>query len=49
MRKPGRRVVSPRCGFASVAEGGNALTVDEQFAKLELVCNTVLATWGIEL
>jgi 5-methyltetrahydropteroyltriglutamate--homocysteine methyltransferase len=41
--------LSPQCGFASVAEGGNRLTADEQFAKLRLVSDTALATWGIEL
>lgn len=41
--------LSPQCGFASVAEGGNALSQDEQYAKLQLVSDTALATWGIEL
>ena len=41
--------LSPQCGFASVAEGGNHLTADEQYAKLQLVSDTALATWGIEL
>jgi 5-methyltetrahydropteroyltriglutamate--homocysteine methyltransferase len=41
--------LSPQCGFASVAEGGNRLTADQQFAKLQLVSDTALATWGIEL
>jgi 5-methyltetrahydropteroyltriglutamate--homocysteine methyltransferase len=41
--------LSPQCGFASVAEGGNTLTADDQFRKLQLVSDTALATWGIEL
>jgi 5-methyltetrahydropteroyltriglutamate--homocysteine methyltransferase len=41
--------LSPQCGFASVAAGGNALTADEQYAKLRLVSDAALATWGIEL
>jgi 5-methyltetrahydropteroyltriglutamate--homocysteine methyltransferase len=41
--------MSPQCGFASVAEGGNEMTSDEQYAKLQLVSDTALATWGIEL
>jgi 5-methyltetrahydropteroyltriglutamate--homocysteine methyltransferase len=36
----------PQCGFASVAEGGNLLTEDEQFAKLCLVAETARAIWG---
>jgi methionine synthase II (cobalamin-independent) len=42
----GRLALSPQCGFASVAEGGNQLTPDEQFAKLRLVADTARATWG---
>jgi 5-methyltetrahydropteroyltriglutamate--homocysteine methyltransferase len=38
--------LSPQCGFASIAEGGNCLTADEQFAKLRLVADTARATWG---
>jgi hypothetical protein len=41
--------LSPRCGFAFVAVGGNTLTADDQFRKLQLVADTALATWGIEL
>jgi 5-methyltetrahydropteroyltriglutamate--homocysteine methyltransferase len=41
--------ISPQCGFASVAEGGNDMTQDQQFAKLQLVSDAALATWGIEL
>ena len=38
--------LSPQCGFASVAEGGNELTQEQQYAKLQLVSDTALATWG---
>jgi 5-methyltetrahydropteroyltriglutamate--homocysteine methyltransferase len=38
--------LSPQCGFASVAGGGNMLTEDEQFAKLRLVADTARAIWG---
>jgi 5-methyltetrahydropteroyltriglutamate--homocysteine methyltransferase len=41
-----RLALSPQCGFASVAEGGNLLTEDEQFAKLRLVAQTARAIWG---
>ena len=40
-----RLALSPQCGFASVAEGGNRLTEDEQFAKLRLVADTARAIW----
>ncbi|HEY9242129.1 MAG TPA: hypothetical protein VIP48_09125 [Streptosporangiaceae bacterium] len=42
----GRLALSPQCGFASVAEGGNQLTPEEQFAKLRLVAGTAQAVWG---
>jgi 5-methyltetrahydropteroyltriglutamate--homocysteine methyltransferase len=42
----GRLALSPQCGFASVAEGGNQLTPGEQFAKLRLVADTARAIWG---
>ncbi len=38
--------LSPQCGFASVAEGGNLLTQGEEFAKLRLVASAARATWG---
>ncbi|GLZ06103.1 5-methyltetrahydropteroyltriglutamate--homocysteine S-methyltransferase [Actinomadura sp. NBRC 104412] len=38
--------ISPQCGFASVAEGGNDLEPADQFAKLRLVADTARATWG---
>lgn len=37
--------LSTQCGFASVA-GGNVLTEDEQWAKLELVVATAQRVWG---
>lgn len=37
--------LSPQCGFASTMEG-NALTEDEQWAKLSLVVSTAERAWG---
>jgi 5-methyltetrahydropteroyltriglutamate--homocysteine methyltransferase len=37
--------LSPQCGFASVVEG-NAITYDEQTAKLSLVVETAAEVWG---
>ena len=37
--------LSPQCGFSSTVEG-NALTVDEQNAKLRLVAETAREVWG---
>ena len=37
--------LSPQCGFSSTREG-NDLTIDEQFAKLELVIETADKVWG---
>lgn len=37
--------LSPQCGFASTIEG-NALTEDEQWAKLRLVVSTAERAWG---
>jgi 5-methyltetrahydropteroyltriglutamate--homocysteine methyltransferase len=37
--------LSPQCGFSSTVEG-NALTRDEQFAKLRLVVETAREVWG---
>jgi 5-methyltetrahydropteroyltriglutamate--homocysteine methyltransferase len=37
--------LSPQCGFSSTREG-NDLTIDEQFAKLELVVETAQEVWG---
>jgi 5-methyltetrahydropteroyltriglutamate--homocysteine methyltransferase len=40
-----RLCLSPQCGFASTVEG-NALTIDQQRAKLELVVKTAAQIWG---
>jgi 5-methyltetrahydropteroyltriglutamate--homocysteine methyltransferase len=37
--------LSPQCGFASVVEG-NAITYDDQVAKLRLVAETAAEIWG---
>jgi 5-methyltetrahydropteroyltriglutamate--homocysteine methyltransferase len=37
--------LSPQCGFSSTLEG-NALTYDDQKAKLELVVETAAEVWG---
>ncbi|MEA2312130.1 MAG: 5-methyltetrahydropteroyltriglutamate--homocysteine methyltransferase, partial [Solirubrobacteraceae bacterium] len=37
--------LSPQCGFSSTVEG-NALTRDEQAAKLRLVVETAEEVWG---
>ena len=42
----GNLALSPQCGFASIAEGGNHLTDDDQYAKLRLVADTARAVWG---
>jgi 5-methyltetrahydropteroyltriglutamate--homocysteine methyltransferase len=36
--------LSPRCGFASVAEG-NRLSPDDQWRKLELLVDTARRVW----
>jgi 5-methyltetrahydropteroyltriglutamate--homocysteine methyltransferase len=36
--------LSPQCGFASTAEG-NALTIDDEIAKLRLVVETAREVW----
>jgi 5-methyltetrahydropteroyltriglutamate--homocysteine methyltransferase len=38
--------LSPQCGFSSTVEG-NALTYDEQVAKLRLVVETADEVWGV--
>ncbi len=40
-----RLCLSPQCGFASTVEG-NALTEDEQWAKLRLVVDTAQRVWS---
>ena len=37
--------LSPQCGFSSTVEG-NALTIDEQTAKLRLIVETAREVWG---
>ncbi len=37
--------LSPQCGFSSTVEG-NALTRDEQFAKLRLIADVARDVWG---
>ena len=37
--------LSPQCGFASTQEG-NALTQEEQWAKLRLVVDVAEEVWG---
>ena len=41
----GQLAICPQCGFASEA-GGNALTEDQQWAKLELVRRVANRVWG---
>ena len=38
--------LSPQCGFSSTVEG-NALTVDEQDAKLRLIVDVAADVWGL--
>jgi len=40
--------VSPQCGFASVAKGGNKLSQQDQFRKLRVVADAAVAAWGLE-
>jgi 5-methyltetrahydropteroyltriglutamate--homocysteine methyltransferase len=37
--------LSPQCGFSSTVEG-NALTIDEEIAKLRLIVETAREVWG---
>ena len=37
--------LSPQCGFSS-GIGGNAMTVEDEIAKLELVVETAREVWG---
>jgi 5-methyltetrahydropteroyltriglutamate--homocysteine methyltransferase len=37
--------LSPQCGFSSTVEG-NALTREDQIAKLRLVVETAQEVWG---
>jgi 5-methyltetrahydropteroyltriglutamate--homocysteine methyltransferase len=38
--------LSPQCGFASVADGGNLLSPEEEVAKLKLVADVARSAWG---
>jgi 5-methyltetrahydropteroyltriglutamate--homocysteine methyltransferase len=40
--------VSPQCGFASVAKGGNKLSQQDQFRKLRVVADAAISAWGLE-
>ena len=40
-----RLCLSPQCGFSSTHHG-NALSVDDQWRKLELIVATARAVWG---
>jgi len=40
-----RLALSPQCGFASTI-GGNKLTEDDEWRKLELVVETAREVWG---
>jgi 5-methyltetrahydropteroyltriglutamate--homocysteine methyltransferase len=42
---PDRLCISGQCGFASTVEG-NALTIDQERAKLELLVETAREVWG---
>src|SRR6478672_3139849 len=37
--------LSPQCGFSSTVEG-NALTIEQQFAKLRLIVEVAQEVWG---
>jgi 5-methyltetrahydropteroyltriglutamate--homocysteine methyltransferase len=41
-----RLALSPQCGFASIADGGNLLTADQQYAKLALVAQVARDVWA---
>jgi methionine synthase II (cobalamin-independent) len=41
----GQLCLSPQCGFASTVEG-NALSVEDEKAKLRLVVETAVDVWG---
>ena len=38
--------LSPQCGFASIAEGGDLLTETEPYARLRLVADVARAARG---
>ncbi len=37
--------LSPQCGFSSTVEG-NALTIEDEMAKLSLIVETAREVWG---
>jgi 5-methyltetrahydropteroyltriglutamate--homocysteine methyltransferase len=41
----GQLCLSPQCGFSSTVEG-NALTYDEEVAKLRLIVDVARDVWG---
>ena len=41
----GQLCLSPQCGFSSTVEG-NALTIEEEMAKLSLIVETAREVWG---
>jgi 5-methyltetrahydropteroyltriglutamate--homocysteine methyltransferase len=43
---PAQLAISPQCGFATHAEGGNHLTVDDQWRKLEVAVQTARRWFG---
>ena len=40
-----RLAISPQCGFATSIVG-NALSIEDQRAKLEVLCETAKRVWG---
>ncbi len=47
--EPDNLAISPQCGFATHAEGGNSLAIDEERRKLQLTASVARRFWGIEL
>jgi 5-methyltetrahydropteroyltriglutamate--homocysteine methyltransferase len=43
---PDNLAISPQCGFATHAEGGNSLSVDQEKRKLQLVADVAHRFWG---
>ncbi len=46
---PDNLAISPQCGFATHAEGGNSITIEQERRKLQLVASVARRYWGIEL
>ena len=42
-----RLAISPQCGFAT-SVGGNAISLDDEKRKLQVMCETARAVWGPE-